>query len=402
MKRSNKTVRPPGRWVRRVFYTAMPLFLVAGLYSGLRLWYCMLFLQIFILLLILAVDLWTVYTFRYNQVLSAEEAVKGEVCRIDLSIVNERPLPLTMMEIEVETVAPVDRITLQMSLAPFKILDFTVPMTLPYRGIYEVGMTKIHITDFFGLLPFVFDMRTLPYYRLPRITVFPMAEQLQNVSGVPGDHKSFSSGRLPLGESSETPVGAREYQPGDTLRRVHWVKSAQMGKLFTREYDIPRRGRMLLLVDNTVASPDSEESRILIDTLCEAAAEISLFGVTAGHEVQALSASSLPGRPDEAEASNIRTFPAIHRMLAEMAVDEKNPGKKLKEALSAISPREDGSLFVLTGNADKELVSLLRGALRQFSDVTLLQAGESFVPAEGIHTIRLTPGENVRARLEAM
>jgi hypothetical protein len=54
----------------------MPIFLFAGLYSGLKFWYCMLFLQIFILLLILAVDLWTVYTFRYNQVLSTEEAVR--------------------------------------------------------------------------------------------------------------------------------------------------------------------------------------------------------------------------------------------------------------------------------------------------------------------------------------
>ena len=400
MKRQ-KNAAAPGRAVRLIFYTAMPIFLFAGLYSGLKFWYCMLFLQIFILLLILAVDLWTVYTFRYNQILSTEEAVKGEVCKIDLSIVNERPVPLSMMEIEVETVSPSDKATLQMSLAPFKSFDFTIPMTLPYRGVYEVGMTKIHITDFFGLLPFVFDMRTLPYYRLSKITVFPLAEQPRSVGGVPRDNKASSPGRLSL-EKGESPIGAREYLPGDPLRQVHWSRSAQMGKLYTKEYDFPRRGSLYLILDNAIMDPQSEEGKVLMDTLCEAAAALSLYGVSAGYEVKVQCACSLPGHIDFAEASSLRTFPEIHRMLAEAAVEGKHPGKALKELLFTLPPRESGYLFVLTGNADKELAGLLAGLERQFAGITLAAVGEGSVPSGSIHTIRLTPGENARAGLEAM
>jgi hypothetical protein len=128
--------------VKKIFYLAMPVFLLAGLYTGLRIWYLLFLVQLFTLLLILAVDFFTVYTFRFTQTLSAEQATKGELAEIRLSIVNEKPFPLSMMEIEMETVSPDDRTSLRISLPPFGESSFTVPMTLPYRGVYPVGMTR--------------------------------------------------------------------------------------------------------------------------------------------------------------------------------------------------------------------------------------------------------------------
>ena len=96
MNKINKT-QTGEKWVRGLFYGAMPVFLAAGLYSGLRLWYFLFFMQIFTVLLILAADLWTVHTFRFTQALSAQEAGKGELVRINLSVINEKPFPLSMM-----------------------------------------------------------------------------------------------------------------------------------------------------------------------------------------------------------------------------------------------------------------------------------------------------------------
>ena len=402
MNKINKT-QTGEKWVRGLFYGAMPVFLAAGLYSGLRLWYFLFFMQIFTVLLILAADLWTVHTFRFTQALSAQEAGKGELVRINLSVINEKPFPLSMMEIQMETVCPDDRQTLRMSLAPFGSSSFTVPMTLPYRGVYEVGMTKITITDFFGLLPFTFDMRLLPYYRLPKITVFPRAELPDGSPGLPRDSKNLSPGRSRFSDSSEAPMGAREYIPGDPIRRIHWVKTAQLGKLCTREYESPRRESVCILLDNCILDKDTETGRIRMDTLCETAADLSLMGVTAGHPVRVQCVSPLPGHDSEAEAENLRTFPNLHRMLAEAGVDDTgDPGEKLLRALEVLSAGESGYLFVLIGNATRELSQTLNGLEGRFSGVTLVQSGDSPVYLTGVHTLWIAPGGNVRAELEAM
>ncbi len=389
------------RLVRGLFYGMMPVFLLAGLYSGLRLWYYLLLTQIFTSLLILIVDLWTVYTFCFTQTLSAEEANKGELCTICLSIVNEKPFPLSMMEIEMETVCPADRKTLRMSLSPLERRSFTVPMTLPYRGVYEAGMTRIHITDFFGLFPFSFDMRRLPYYRLPKITVFPRAELPLETAGLLRDSKNAGSHYRNFADTGESPAGAREFTPGDPLKRIHWIKTAQMGRLYTREYEFPRRESLYIFVDNCVSGGDSEDGRVLLDTLSEAAADLTLMGVSSGHPVSVRCVSPVPGHPDRAEAEQPRTFPLIHRMLAEMGTDS-DPGHKLCEAVAGLSAREEEYLFVLTGNADRELVRLLREIGGHFAGVTLVQSGGQPVPAEGLHSVWIAPGENVRARLEAI
>lgn len=401
MKKTHKTGAE--KWVRGLYYGAMPVFLAAGLYSGLRLWYFLFFIQLFTVLLILAADLWTVYTFRFTQTLSAGEAGKGELARINLSIINEKPFPLSMMEIRMETVCPDDRTVLRMSLAPFGSCSFTVPMTLPYRGVYEVGMTKITITDFFGLLPFTFDMRLLPYYRLPKITVFPRAELPEGSPGIPRDSKNLSLGRTRFSDSGEAPMGAREYMPGDPMRRVHWVKTAQLGKLYTREYESPRRESVCILLDNCILDKDTETGRIRMDTLCETAADLSLMGVTAGHPVHVLCVSALPGHDSEAEAENLRTFPKIHRMLAEAGVDDTDDaGEKLVRALETLPEGENGYLYLLTGNATRELAQTLTELEGRFSGVTLLQCGDSPVYLTGVHSHWIEPGGNVRAELEAM
>lgn len=374
--------------VKKIFYLAMPVFLIAGLYTGLRIWYLLFLVQLFTLLLILAVDFFTVYTFRFTQTLSAEQATKGELAEIRLSIVNEKPFPLSMMEIEMETVSPDDRTSLRISLPPFGESSFTVPMTLPYRGVYPVGMTRVRITDFFGLLPFVFDMRRLPYYRCPKLTVFPLAELPGENAGLHPDSRDTTAHR-----DGDTPIGAREYRPGDPLRRIHWSKTAQMGKLFTRELESPRQQTIRFLLDNCLPDRSEEERRIQMDTLCEAAADLALLSIHAGYRVELSVTAALPGTTNQAEADDLRSFPTLHRLLAEVGIEKEKSllAERLPEALRS------GSLYLLTANADRELVRMLRETAE---DVTLIQVSEHPVPQEGLPGGQLLPGSRARTGLE--
>ena len=49
--------------LRILFYVLMPVFLVAGLYTGMRLWYVLLIAQVLLLLFIFGLNEWTLRTF---------------------------------------------------------------------------------------------------------------------------------------------------------------------------------------------------------------------------------------------------------------------------------------------------------------------------------------------------
>ena len=51
------------KFLRIVFYLLMPVFFIAGLYTGLRIWFFFLIAQLLLVLAILALNQWTVRTF---------------------------------------------------------------------------------------------------------------------------------------------------------------------------------------------------------------------------------------------------------------------------------------------------------------------------------------------------
>ena len=231
--------------LRILYYLLMPVFLVAGLYTGMRLWFILLLAQILLVLFIFALNQWTLRTFAYTQSLDVAEAVKGSETALHLSIRNEKPFPLSMMKVDVEMAAPSENTQVSFSLLPFTGKEFDFKVAMPYRGVYPIGITTMRITDIFGLLPMGFDMRKLKYYRQPELTVYPRAETPDSLYADMADEKLFGERYLHASESGSSISGARAYRPGDPLKQIHWKKSAQHGELFVKQYErlLPPRTR---------------------------------------------------------------------------------------------------------------------------------------------------------------
>ena len=162
--------------LRFLFYLLMPVFLFMGMYTGMRLWYVLLMAQILLVLVIFGLNEWTLRTFSYTQTLDAASGVKGSETCLHLSIRNEKPFPLSMMQLDVELAAPSENTRVSFSLLPFAGTEFDFRVNMPYRGLYPIGVTTMRVTDVFGLLPMRFDMRKLHYYRQPELTVYPRGE----------------------------------------------------------------------------------------------------------------------------------------------------------------------------------------------------------------------------------
>lgn len=383
--------------LRILYYLLMPVFLVAGLYTGMRLWFILLLAQILLVLFIFALNQWTLRTFAYTQSLDVTEAVKGSETALHLSIRNEKPFPLSMMKVDVEMAAPSENTQVSFSLLPFTGKEFDFKVAMPYRGVYPIGITTMRITDIFGLLPMGFDMRKLKYYRQPELTVYPRAETPDSLYADMADEKLFGERYLHASESGSSISGARAYRPGDPLKQIHWKKSAQHGELFVKQYEQPARENVAVFIDNCGHGEAGEAALAAADTVCEAAACITLHCLARNRSALLRALGDTKGVRQGEEAPDMADFEKVRRWLALLPFEDKAPGP-----LPLEDCRGGSALIVITSACSEALEASIAEAAPFFSAVTLVLVGDGHADTGLTPTLRLPVGCDVAAELVAL
>ncbi len=97
-----------------------------------------------------------------------------------------------------------------------------------YRGMYEVGIKTVTVTDYLRLFSIKFkNKETL------RATVLPRLVMLDNVAGL---DEVLLAARDAVSQSDEPDVLVRDYLPGDDIRKINWKTMAKTGKPMIRKY----------------------------------------------------------------------------------------------------------------------------------------------------------------------
>lgn len=115
------------------------------------------------------------------------------------------------------------------SVTPFSKSVYKTCIRFRYRGIYEVGTDGLEIDDLFGL----FSAR-IEVAAKTEITVLP---DLYSPLGEAFSDRNTESRAdvLPTLSDGEEYGGVREYQPGDSIKNVHWKLSTKSEELLTRQ-----------------------------------------------------------------------------------------------------------------------------------------------------------------------
>lgn len=382
------------RWI---YYSVMAIAFIVGIYSGLRVFFIVFLTQLLTVISVLAISLWTVKTFKFRQELSHKSCVKGKEVTLQLEIANERPFPLSLMEVHVDVVSYGENVQLVFSVAPYSGKTFKIPVATPYRGRYNIGMTKLKITDIFGLVSFPFDMRWFSYYRMPELIVLPKAQIPAAVSSDILDTKLFGDAYLKQAEQGDSISGVRLYHPGDSLRQVHWKKSAQQGKLFIKQYEFPEKERVLIFVDTDTHGLTGEDALIYADTICECAACIALHNLRQNRSVRVVNSADF-SRP--AECASIADFENVRRHLAVLPFTDKADVYGML-ARAGHDFTEAHALFVLTRVADKDGMLTLEKALAPYHSVTMIVVG-GIKPGGRVHTLYVDAGANAAESLQSL
>ncbi len=257
--------------------------------------------------------LWTRFGIRrieYTRTLSANRAVAGDSVDLDVTIWNRKPLPLPWVgadDLVTDGLAIRERPKLERAEERLNLSILHNAWALAWyervirhfhlddlrRGVYEFGPVHLRVRDILGRaavdeeqdLPdtLVVGPRTAPIRRL-RADTAPIGERRARQS-LHSDPALFG--------------GVRPFQPGDSLRRVHWRATARLGTPVSRRYE-PARGREVVLAIDVQTVEGADWAMVwdepTFEDLCVTAASLARQLLRDGASV-GLAAASFTGTP---------------------------------------------------------------------------------------------------------
>lgn len=116
-----------------------------------------------------------------------------------------------------------------------------------HRGIYRLEEIKIRSTYPGGWFAFTKKIKA-PH----RLVVWPETDRVQlDLALFGGQGELHAPARINRGPEY---AGVRKYRPGDSIRRIHWKRSARSGAIFVRETVASGTRSYVLFLDNRCAA----------------------------------------------------------------------------------------------------------------------------------------------------
>ena len=195
----------------------------------------------------------------YRRRLGNTRLFHGEETDLLIEIVNAKPLPLAWLRIRDEFPAQVELLAGRLLyghrsdrrlLVNVLSLRWYEQVTRRYRlrgvrrGVWQFGPVEVASGDLFGL-----GSKREQYIQTETLLVYPKMVPVTAL-GLPAHHPfgdSRTKRRL-LADPLRL-MGAREYQPGDSYRHIHWKTTARKQSLQTKVFE-PSASRLLAVFLN--------------------------------------------------------------------------------------------------------------------------------------------------------
>lgn len=171
-----------------------------------------------------------VYTRKYEH-----KVFPGETIPVQLDIQNGSWLPLVWLRVQdyypIE-VAETSSFSQVVSLGPREKTRLSYALKSKKRGYYTVGPLHISSGDLLGL-----SGEKQSEGAADHITVYPRVVPLTEIKLPSQSPMGTMRHTQPIFEDTTRPTGKRDYQAGDSLRRIDWKASAVTGRLQTKLFE---------------------------------------------------------------------------------------------------------------------------------------------------------------------
>ncbi len=183
--------------------------------------------------------------------LRREEDPKKEGCStIFLTIENQSVLPVVFgtMILEAENVLMGRKETVEQtfSLMPKAGRTFSFAAGDSHCGCIRIRVVQVKISDplsVFGSVQRVSGK--IAFYQLPAVSEVALSRETLSSY----DMESYVYSSEKKGDDPSETFGLRSYQPGDSMKTIHWKLSGKMDELMIREWGLPVENRVMMILD---------------------------------------------------------------------------------------------------------------------------------------------------------
>jgi uncharacterized protein (DUF58 family) len=221
------------------------------------------------------------------------------------------------------------------------------------RGRHGFAPIRLSITDPFGLAE-----AELSLDERQALVVYPRLTELDRLffdGGAGPEHGRRLLLRRPVGFELHS---VREYQQGESLRRVHWPSTARRGALMVKELEDSPRDEVAVLLDGDAAAVVGSPPDSSFDTAVRVAGSILLAQLRRGR--RCVLALNTANREVQTVSSDGPEWQRLLELLAAAEPDASRPAGVLLE--SGVSPATRSlELVVVTSRIEPALVNRLLG-----------------------------------------
>ncbi len=272
-----------------VFLLIALTMLTIALSTGGTIYYLLFWTLMMMLAIALESALVTLWTLRVTAMAQKSRAVRGETVAIRINVRRGTILPVGSVELEVSS--PIEERAfgrISVNLPPIREKEYRYAMSCPHRGHYAMGVSRVHVSDVFGL----FSFSRAVNQGNAMVTVTPRTENVPPMAIQPGD--LGPQGQVRVSEDMSSPSGVRPWQDGDHLKKVHWKLTMRKRELMVRTYEESARPDTLVLMDVSPVNASRSHVLTIEDTMCDTAASAVLAQMTAGYPVRMPLSSKQP------------------------------------------------------------------------------------------------------------
>lgn len=168
----------------------------------------------------------------------------GGVAEERFLVRNTSFIPKLWVEIKDLSTLPNHRVSQVFILPPRGSKLFTVSTICRRRGKYALGPCSVTTGDPFGIF-----RRSKLVEEKHTLLVYPATVDLPNFEIPVGELPGGYALRQRTHQVTPMASGVREYVPGDSLNRIHWLTSAKTGHLMTKEFELDPASDIWIVLD---------------------------------------------------------------------------------------------------------------------------------------------------------
>jgi uncharacterized protein (DUF58 family) len=232
-------------YAQRVVIILLALSLLAGVMTGIPLYYRLSYLWGFLLSGSWVMSWISLRGVKVQRVARSLRSQVGQVFEERFEIQNTGRLPRLWIEVRDESSLPGSRGSHVLTLVGGREgRTYLARTRLVQRGVFPLGPTALGSGDLFGLFPV---SRTFP--NQDSLLVYPILYEVRTFPNPPGLLPGGEALRRRTPQITPNAAGVREYAPGDPLNRIHWLSTARRNRLMVKEFELDPLADVWIFLD---------------------------------------------------------------------------------------------------------------------------------------------------------